>query len=68
MKIEINFESSIGHHSEKISLEEIRQMAETDTLQLTNPVGHEVNHKTITISGTNEELEAMAQALLNART
>ncbi len=68
MEFDVNYESAAGNHPVKISLEEIREMAETGILQITKPVGNQGNHKTITISGTNEELKAMSEALLNART
>ncbi|MCG8634818.1 MAG: hypothetical protein MI863_13375 [Desulfobacterales bacterium] len=68
MEFTVKYESSEGPHLVKLTLDEIQEMARTGSLTITKPVGHQGNRKTITITGTNTEFEAMSEALLNART
>jgi hypothetical protein len=64
MKIEIKYSKSQGPHVVNISLTEIQQMISSGQLIVTQPTP--TGTKTITFSGTKQELSAMADAFKNA--
>lgn len=64
MKIVIKYGVSQRSHSFDINLEEINKMIDTGELTLTHPTPKA--SKTLTITGTQAELSAMAQAFESA--
>jgi hypothetical protein len=65
MKIEIKYSTSEGPHLINISHAEIQQMLQSKVLVVTQPTPK--GHKTITFSGTKQELSDLADALKNAK-
>ena len=61
MRIEVKYSVSQGPHGVDISLDDMNQMLESGLLTLTKPT--QSGTKTITISGTPEELNTMAKVL-----
>ncbi len=64
MKIEIKYSTSQGPHVVNISLNEIQNMISSGRLIVTQPTT--TGTKTITFSGTKQELSAMGDAFKNA--
>ena len=64
MEIRIKYSTSEGPHLIKISPAEIQQMLNSGQLVVTQPT--RTGTKTITFSGTKQELSDMADALKNA--
>lgn len=64
MEIRIKYSTSVGPHLLNISLYEIQNMIDTGELIVRQPTPK--GHKTITFSGTQKELSAMAEAFQNA--
>ena len=64
MRIEVQYSVSQGPHPIEISQAEIDQMRQSGNLTATQPTTGG-NTKTITITGTSQELATMAAALLN---
>ncbi len=64
MRIEVQYSVSQGPHPIEISQAEIDQMRQSGNLTATQPTT-DGNTKTITITGTSQELATMAAALLN---
>lgn len=66
MRIEVKYSTSQGPHVVNISLDEINHMFNSGQLTVTQdtPTGT----KTITITGTSEELSRMAQVLQSQAT
>jgi len=66
LRIEVKYSKSEGPHVIQLSLEEINQMLNQGQLTITQdtPTGT----KTITITGTPEELSTMAQVLQSGAT
>ena len=63
MRIEVQYSVSQGPHPIEISQAEIDQMRRSGELTATQPTP--TGTKTITITGTPQELSTMAAALLN---
>jgi hypothetical protein len=63
MRIEVQYSVSQGPHLIEISQAEIDQMRRSGELTATQPTP--TGTKTITITGTSQELSTMAAALLN---
>ena len=61
MKIEIKYTTSEGPHLINISHEEIQQMLQSGVLMVEQPTPK--GHKTITFSGTKQELSDLGDAL-----
>jgi hypothetical protein len=61
MRIEVKYSVSQGPHGVDISLDDMKKMLKTKTLTLTKPT--QSGTKTITISGSSEELSTMAKVL-----
>lgn len=61
MRVEVKYSTSQGPHVVNISLEEINQMLNSGQLTVTQDTPR--GTKTITITGTSEELSTMAQVL-----
>jgi hypothetical protein len=61
MRIEVKYSVSQGPHVVDISLDDMNQMLESGSLTLSKPT--QGGTKTITISGTAEELNTMAKVL-----
>ncbi len=62
MRIKVKYESSEGPHQVDISKEDIEEMQKSGKLELTKKVSHE-NEKTISITGSKEELNMLAELL-----
>ncbi len=65
MKIEIKYSTSEGPHLVNISHAEIQQMVTSRVLVVTQPTPK--GSKTITFSGSKQELSDLGDALKNAR-
>ena len=65
MKIEIKYSTSEGPHLINISHAEIQNMIDTKVLVVTQPTPK--GSKTITFSGTKQELSDLADAFKNAK-
>ncbi len=63
MRIEVKYSTSQGPHVVNINIDEINQMLQSGELSVTQdtPTGT----KTITITGSVDELSTMAQVLMN---
>jgi len=64
MEIRIKYSTSEGPHLLNISLHEIQNMIDTGELIIRQPTPK--GHKTITFSGTQQELSSMSEAFNNA--
>ena len=65
MKIEIKYSTSEGPHPINITHAEIQQMLQSKVLVVTQPTPK--GSKTITFSGTKQELSDLGDALKNAK-